>query len=107
MHASILTAQGFYTVQDDFLTWAVQPGHPMFDRIVMNPPFSEGRWTAHVEAAAVMVNPGGRLVAILPTSAKNSGVLKGWAKQWHGPFDNEFAGTSVSVVMLVADRVTA
>lgn len=104
LHHNILTAQGFDAVQADFLKWASLPGHPMFDRVVMNPPFSEGRWTAHVEAAAGMVKEGGRLVAILPTSAKGSGLLADWDVQWHGPFDNEFAGTTVSVVMLVANR---
>ena len=104
MHANILSAQGFAVACDDFLVWSGLPGHPMFDRVVMNPPFSEGRWTAHVEAAAGMVKPGGRLVAILPTSAKSRDMLPGWDVQWHGPFDNEFAGTSVSVVMLVANR---
>jgi hypothetical protein len=104
MHASILTGMGFGVTCGDFLEWSSKPGHPMFDRIVMNPPFSEGRWTAHVESAAAMVKDGGRLVAILPTTAKTSGLLADWDVKWHGPFDNEFAGTSVSVVMLVADR---
>jgi len=77
----------------------------MADRIVMNPPFSEGRWHAHVEHAASMLAPTGKLVAILPSGAKNrDGLLPGFTKEWHGPFDGEFAGTSVSVVMLVANR---
>jgi len=104
LHHNILTAQGFDAIQADFLTWASLPGHPMFDRVVMNPPFSEGRWTAHVEAAASMVKTGGRLVAILPPSAKSKDMLPGWEIEWHGPYDNEFAGTSVSVVIYVASR---
>lgn len=102
MHAAVLRAQGFATEQADFLAWAAFPGQRNFDRIVMNPPFSEGRWRSHVEAAGGLVRPGGRLVAILPASAKNSGVLSSWDCTWHGPFDNEFAGTSVSVVLLMA-----
>jgi hypothetical protein len=104
MHANILSAQGFAVACDDFLVWSGLPGHPLFDRVVMNPPFSEGRWNAHVESAAAMVRAGGRLVAILPTSAKNRDMMPGWHVQWHGPFDNEFSGTSVSVVMMVADK---
>ena len=105
MHANILSAQGFAVACDDFLVWSGLPGHPLFDRVVMNPPFSEGRWQAHVEHAAAMVKAGGRLVAILPTSAKNRDMLPGWNVEWRGPFDNEFAGTSVSVVMMVADKL--
>ncbi len=104
MHATVLRAQGFKTEQADFLAWADQPGQRQFDRIVMNPPFSEGRWRSHLESAARLVANGGKLVAILPASAKNSGALSGWNCAWHGPFENEFAGTSVSVVMLEARR---
>jgi hypothetical protein len=104
MHATVLRAQGFQTEQADFLAWAALPGQRNFDRIVMNPPFSEGRWRSHVEAAAGLVRSGGRLVAILPASAKNSGILSSWGTAWHGPFDNEFAGNSVSVVLLEASR---
>ena len=104
IHANILSAQGFAVACDDFLVWSGLPGHPMFDRVVMNPPFSDGRWQAHTEHAAAMVKAGGRLVAILPASAKGRDLLPGFQHQWHGPFDNEFAGTSVSVVILVAKR---
>lgn len=46
----------------------------------------------------------GRLVAILPSGARNSFTLPGFSLQWHGPFDNQFPGASVSVVILVAER---
>lgn len=42
----------------------------------------------------------GRLVAILPASAKGKDLLPGWQCEWSQVFDNEFAGTSVSVVIL-------
>ncbi|MNH18893.1 hypothetical protein D3C79_786140 [compost metagenome] len=69
----------------------------------MNPPFSDGRWQAHVEHAATMC--GGRLVAILPASAKNKFTLTGFTCEWSQVFDNEFDGASVSVVILKADRI--
>ena len=31
-------------------------------------------------------------------------VLPGWTLEWQGPFDNEFVGASVSVVLLIADK---
>lgn len=100
MHCKVLVAKGHSVTQTDFLAW---PGQP-HDRIVMNPPFSEGRWQAHTQHAATMVKPGGRLVAILPASAKGKDLLPGFDCTWHGPYDNEFPGTSVSVVILKADR---
>lgn len=99
LHCKVLEAKGLRVLEGDFLQAA--PG--TFDRIVMNPPFSDGRWQAHTEHAASMLTTGGRLVAILPASAKARDLhLPGAEVQWHGPYDNEFAGTSVSVRILTA-----
>lgn len=46
----------------DFLT--VTP-HPIYDRIVMNPPFTKGQDVKHVMHAFSFLKPGGRLVAIM------------------------------------------
>lgn len=102
LHCKVLAAKGHNVVQADFLKWSA-PGK--FERIVMNPPFSEGRWQAHLEHASTMLAADGRLVAILPASAKGKDVLPGWSLEWSQVFDNEFAGTSVSVVILVATRL--
>ena len=102
LHCQVLEAKGFKVVEADFLKWST--GQPAADRIVMNPPFSEGRWQAHLQAAADMLKPDGRLVAILPASAKGKDLLPGWSMEWARTFDNEFAGTSVSVVVLIAQR---
>lgn len=104
LHCAILKAKGHDPVQADFIAWAkeVGIGGAQFDAIVMNPPFSQGRWKAHTEAAASLLAPGGRLVAVLPASAKGKDVLPGFAHEWAGPYANEFAGTSVSVVILLA-----
>ena len=103
LHAKVLEAKGHHVTQADFLQF--NGFGSRYDRVVMNPPFSEGRWHAHVEHAASLLAPAGRLVAILPSGAKTrDNLLPGFDKEWHGPFDGEFAGTSVSVVMLVASR---
>jgi hypothetical protein len=103
LHCAVLKAKGFEAVQADFLKWA-ETG-PKFDAVVMNPPFSEGRARAHVERAAELVKPGGRLVAILPASAKGKDWLGlGWACEWSPVYEREFAGTSVAVVILKARR---
>lgn len=101
LHCDILKAKGFVTVEGDFINWSINA--PKFDRVVMNPPFSEGRALAHLQQAARLVKSKGRVVAILPASFKGKDVLPGWAVTWSGVFDGEFSGTSVSVVILTAE----
>lgn len=107
MQCGVLKAKGHRVVQADFLQWATACSS-RFPRIVMNPPFSDGRWQEHVKAASGLLASGGRLVAILPASARGSLEMpEGFECTWHGPYDNEFPGTSVSVVILVADKKAA
>lgn len=72
----------------------------------MNPPFAGGRAQMHVEAAARLLSPGGRLVAVLPASMRGKDLLPGFDHHWSSVFENEFAGTSVAVVILVVDANT-
>lgn len=111
LHCAILKAkfEGVADVmQGDFLAIAQQwAGARAFDRIVLNPPFADGRAKLHTEAAATLVAPSGRVVAILPAGMKGKDFLGGgFAHEWHGPFENEFAGTSVAVCILVARRAS-
>ena len=101
LRCSVLKARGFDTVQADFIAWASSTTE-RFSRVVMNPPYSEGRWRAHTEAAAALVHSGGRLVAILPASARNGFELSGFVCEWSRVFANEFAGTNVSIAILSA-----
>lgn len=101
LHCKILEAKGHKVVEADFLKVA---GLGRFDRILMNPPFSEGRWQAHLQHAAGLLSDDGRLVAILPASAKGKDLLPGFSHEWSPSYANEFAGTSVSVVILAAQR---
>lgn len=102
---AVLVAKGHNAIKADFLQWA-QTCTKRFDRVLMNPPFSEGRWQLHTQAAAELVAADGRLVAILPATARGQNeLLPGFECTWHGPYQDEFIGTSVSVVILVADRI--
>lgn len=100
LHCKVLESKGYRTEQADFLNWKAGS----FNRVVMNPPFSDGRWQAHTQHAASMLRDKGVLVAILPASARNSFTLPNLTCEWHGPYENEFSGTSVSVVILKAKR---
>jgi len=100
LQCDILTAMGLSTERADFMEWT--PPVPV-GRIVMNPPFSSGRWQAHVEHAAGMLADCGVLVAIVPSSANNKFKIPGFSIEWLGVYDDCFAGTSVSVAIM---RVT-
>jgi hypothetical protein len=103
LHCAVLKAKGFDAVQADFIAWS--EAAPQFSAVVMNPPFANGRAHLHVERAGHKVKPGGRLVAILPASAKGKDWLgKGWACEWSSVYEREFAGTGVAVVILKASR---
>lgn len=41
---------------------------PLFDRVLMNPPFSKSQALLHVRHAITMLKPGGKLVSIMPSS---------------------------------------
>jgi hypothetical protein len=98
LHSKVLEAKGHNVTHADFLAWAGD----QVDCVVMNPPFSEGRWQAHVQHAATLVKPRGKLVAILPASAKGKDLLPSMTHEWSRIYENEFPGTSVSVVILKA-----
>lgn len=103
MRCSVLKARGFDAVQADFLEWAAKTSE-RFEVVVMNPPFSEGRWLAHTEAAATLIGGSGRLVAILPASARLRFQLAGFDCSWSRVYADEFAGTSAAVAILTAQR---
>ncbi len=103
LNAKVLEAKGHTVVHADFLVWSARPDLVgTFDRVVMNPPFSDGRATAHTEAAAALVKPGGILVAILPSGHATRLTLAGFDCEYTQPIDNAFPGVSVSVVILKA-----
>lgn len=101
LHCSVLRAHGLNTVEGDFLEWAAST-RQKFDRVIMNPPFSAGRAVTHLVEAADLLVPGGRIAAILPASCRGKTILDGFEHEYSEVISNEFAGTSVSVVILVA-----
>ena len=90
---------GAEIVNADFLEWSKTCAQK-FDRIVMNPPFADGRAKLHVEAAFSLLADGGRLVAILPASMKGKELFADAQCEWSQVYSNEFAGTGVSVAIL-------
>jgi predicted RNA methylase len=65
-----LREQGFASViEADFLALPTGPPGPLFDRVVMNPPFAKGADAKHVLHALKFLRPGGRLVSVMAGSA--------------------------------------
>lgn len=112
LHCQILKAKGYSSSVEadrhvehvDFLVYAKEYTGKGFDRIVMNPPFSEGRWTSHLKAAAGILSDEGRLVAILPASARHKELIPGFSHNYSSVYENRFAGTSISVVILTLEK---
>lgn len=77
---AILKAKAHNVVGQDFLSY--EPG-PVYDRIVMNPPFSGRVDIDHVRHAYSLLKPGGRIVAIMSegpffASDKKSTAFREW-----------------------------
>jgi 16S rRNA G1207 methylase RsmC len=94
----VLQAKGYTVTHDDFLSlsWG-----PTFDRVVMNPPFSDKRWRHHVEHAVGMLLPGGVLVAVLPKGAElDDGLeLTDCDVTWHDIYEHVFTHTGIWVIL--------
>lgn len=112
LHCKILEAKGYSTTEgssrtvicDDFLKFSKTYSGKGFERIICNPPFSEGRWLAHLNAAASLLSDDGRLIAILPSSAANKELVAGFKHSYGAIQSNKFSGTSVSVVVVTLER---
>ncbi len=106
LNCTVLRAKGHTVIEADFIEWADRkPYETCFDVVTMNPPFSDGRAKLHTEYASTKVNPMGRLVSILPASMRGKDFLgPAWTHEWSPIYENEFAGTSVNVVMLKATK---
>ncbi|WP_172412267.1 DUF4942 domain-containing protein [Providencia rettgeri] len=104
--AAICSRLRWDTHQQDFLTTTVkQLGQ--YDRVLMNPPYSDGRWKHHLQHARQFVKPGGRIVAVLPGSATEESVQSlmndDCSVHQCGQYENAFDKTSVNVKLFVID----
>lgn len=104
-HCLVLKEKGFGDViEGDFLA---QENLGLFDRVLLNPPFSEGRAEAHLIKAFEHVKAGGVLVAVLPGSMHNKNGLLGSAECTFQRVDDAgFEGTKVCVTVLKAIKVS-
>ncbi len=105
LKCQILDSKGYRVYEADFLKWAENGG--CFDRIVMNPPFSDGRAETHLQAAALLTKKNSRIVAILPASLHGKQLLDdNWSCEWSTPMTGNYPGTGIKVCVLKADRLS-
>lgn len=78
----------------------------LFDRIVMNPPFTHGADIQHILHARHFLKPGGKIVALCANGPRQQAALKPLADSWRelepGSFQAE--GTGVNVAMLTITK---
>jgi phospholipid N-methyltransferase len=96
-----LTARGYHPVCADFLECNGELG--TFDRVVMNPPFTNAQDIKHIEHALAKLKPAGRLVALCANGPHQREKLKPLALEWHELPAGTFAGTNVNAALLVID----
>lgn len=97
LHCKILEEKGHKWMIGDFLKTELAD---KYDRIILNPPYSQGRWQAHLKHAYKFLADDGILIAILPASAKGKELIPGAQHEFSRIYENEFHGTSISVVIV-------
>ena len=113
--ADVLIKKGFNTSNDDFLNVSKK-----YDVIFMNPPFENHQDIDHVKHAFNLLNPGGRIVAIMAgnknENSSNKKILEflemvedfGHIQQnEQGSFKNAFNSTNVNTVTVYLEKPTA
>lgn len=74
-----------------------------FDLVVMNPPFYGRHYAKHVRHALRFLKPGGKLIAILPATARyDHGLLDDLRPEWHDLPVGSFAESGTNVCTTVA-----
>jgi hypothetical protein len=101
----ILSSKGFKEVYcENFLSFALRV-NTKFDRIIMNPPFADGRALQHVRLACHLLAPGGTLTAIVPVNFDGSSIDNVRISKESLPFKNAFVGTGIVVKVICIELV--
>ena len=109
--ANVLVSEGYILASLGFLEYTPR-FHGGYDKIVMNPPFEEGQDVDHVLHAYELLNPGGRIVAIMAPHAffatdKKSVSFREW---FSGSVEDlpagtfKASGTMVSAKLVIIDK---
>jgi hypothetical protein len=111
----VLKLKGYQPQYTDFMEVEAEP---IWDFVLMNPPFENGQDMAHVRHAFDMLKPGGRLVAIMSPGPfyrqdRKAQEFRDWFDDLAGDKTDIAAGafkesgTGVATVMVVLDKAAA
>ena len=89
--------------QGDFLAHDVNSLGGLFDCIIMNPPFKQGRDIKHIRHAITLLKSSGRLVALCANGPRQRRELEPLATIWTELPAGTFEGTCVNAVMMTAN----
>lgn len=92
---------GVQSICADFLAFR---SDPIFDLVLMNPPFENAVDIKHVRHALTLLRPGGRLVGICADGSRQNAQLRGIASSWEPLPSGTFAGTSVRSVLFTINK---
>lgn len=105
LFCDILSAKGYSVHNKDFIDWSKQLPYD-YDKIAINPPYSEGRAKEHTLTALNHLNDKGIMAAVLPAGYK--------PEEWIGnqfvcaksgrEFSGEFEDTGITVAVFVFKR---
>lgn len=108
--AALTRARGHSVLTANFLE--TQPT-PNYDAVIMNPPFYGTHYAQHVRHAFDFLKPGGKLVAILPVTARDHGLLDDLGAKparYSGPWDDlpvgsfSESGTNINTTVLTLHK---
>src|SRR5690606_17535517 len=84
-------------IEADFLTCDAAMLGGLFDGIIMNPPFANGRDIKHILHAASLLAPGGELVSICAAGPRQREKLRPLVSEWRDLPPGTFKGEGTRV----------
>lgn len=111
---ALLEAKGYNLISSDFLDMRIEdtPGGLGYDRIIMNPPFSNRRDVIHTQHGYTLLKPEGRIVSIISEGAFFGSDLKAqsfrdWIEPLGGSNEKLESGTFLDPSLPVNTGVSA
>ncbi|MCY9864994.1 DUF4942 domain-containing protein [Vibrio coralliirubri] len=108
LNCFMLRGQGYKTKQECFLDYANKT-HDRYDLFVMNPPYLNGLYMQHLKAAMSLLNPAGRIIAVVPSSvlSKKDELQNGFTVTENHNIKEQFIGTSMLNISIITIEKSA
>ena len=108
LNCFMLRGLGYKTYQECFLEYANKTAD-RYDLFLMNPPYTNGMYWTHLEAAMSLLKPAGRIIAVVPSSvlSKKDELPKGYTLTVNHNIKEQFTGTSMLNISIITIERTA